>query len=307
MKRIVTVTLNPCIDKTITIKGFEYGGLNRVTSDVTCVGGKGINCAVVLHSMGCNAFSCGITAGDATETYLDSIGIPYGYTVCQGSLRTNYKIVNSIDKVTTEINEAGFTVESADLERFISLYDAATDDASAVIISGSAPKGAEDDVYYRLAKIAGDKSIPVILDADGDKMVQGIKAVPYCVKPNLFEMEQLAGEMLNTLDKQIAAVKKLIKDGIKLVILSLGADGAIVADENKTLRVYAPEVDCKSTVGAGDSMVAAAAYGIVNNLDLETIAKMAVCAGSLTAQVTGLCDGKDILNGYTKIKAEIVG
>jgi len=103
------------------------------------------------------------------------------------------------------------------------------------------------------------------------------------------------------------AVRKLIKNGIKMVVLSLGADGAIVADEKQVLRVYAPETDCKSTVGAGDSMVAAAAYGIVNNLELETIAKMAVCAGSLTAQVTGLCDGKDILNGYTKIKAEIVG
>jgi len=307
MKRIVTVTLNPCIDKTININGFEYGGLNRVTSDVTCVGGKGINCAVVLHSMGCNAFSCGITAGDMTEQYLDTLGVPYGYTRCQGKLRTNYKIVNSIDKVTTEINEAGFSVSKKDVDRFISLYDTATDDAAAVIISGSAPKGAEDDIYYRLAKIAGDKNIPVILDADGDKMAQGIKAVPYCVKPNLFEMEQLAGEMLNTLGKQISAVRKLIKNGIKMVVLSLGADGAIVADEKQVLRVYAPETDCKSTVGAGDSMVAAAAYGIVNNLELETIAKMAVCAGSLTAQVTGLCDGKDILNGYTKIKAEIVG
>lgn len=307
MKRIVTVTLNPCIDKTININGFEYGGLNRVEDEITCVGGKGINCAVVLSSMGCNAFSCGITAGDMTEQYLDSLGVPCGYTVCKGRLRTNYKIVNSIDKVTTEINEAGFTVKSADVDRFISLYDVATDDASAVIISGSAPKGAEDDIYYRLAKIAGDKGVPVILDADGDKMAQGIKAVPYCVKPNLFEMEQLTGEMLNTLDKQVAAVKKLIKDGIKLVILSLGAEGAIVADENKTLRVYAPETDCKSTVGAGDSMVAAATYGIVNDLDLETIAKMAVCAGSLTAQVTGLCNGEDILNEYTKIKAELVG
>ena len=66
MKRIVTVTLNPCVDKTININGFEYGGLNRVTSDVTNVGGKGINCAVVLKSMGANVFSCGITAGGMT-------------------------------------------------------------------------------------------------------------------------------------------------------------------------------------------------------------------------------------------------
>lgn len=307
MKRIVTVTLNPCIDKTIIIDGFEYGGLNRVQDQTLCVGGKGINCSVVLNSMGCSVFSCGITAESATQQYLDSLGIPCGYTVCQGKLRTNYKIVNGVDKVTTEINEPGFEVTKTDLDRFIALFDAATDDAGVVIISGSAPKGAEDDVYYQLTKIAEDKNIPVILDADGDKMAQGIKAVPHCVKPNLFELEQLTGEALPTVEKQISAVKSLIAQGIKLVVLSLGADGALVADHDKVIKVYAPKVLCKSTVGAGDSMVAAVAYGIAKGLDIETIGKMAVCAGSLTAQVTGLCNGKDILNQYSNIKAEIIG
>ncbi len=303
-KRIITVTLNPCLDKSIEINGFEYGGLNRVTSENLSVGGKGINCAAVLNSIGCPVLACGITAGDMAQKYLDSIGIPYGFIVSKGKLRTNYKIINTDDNITTEINEPGFAVSGSDVQKFMSLFDLAADDACAVIISGSTPTGIDNDIYFRLTKMAQDKNVPVILDADGKKMAEGIKANPYCVKPNLYEMEQLFEQTLDTEDKKTDAVKTLIKNGIKLVILSLGGKGAIVGDEEQILRVYAPDVKCISTVGAGDSMAAAAAYCIAHGADLHTVAKTAVCAGSLTVQTIGLCNGLEALRQYTEIKTE---
>lgn len=306
-KKIVTVTLNPCIDKTIEINGFEYGGLNRVVSQRESIGGKGINCAVVLGSMGCPVFSCGITAGEDTERYLKDTGIQYGYAVKEGRLRTNYKIINIKDRITTEINEPGFTLCSEDIKKFCAIYDIALDDTSAVIISGSTPAGAQDDIYYRITKTAQDRGIPVILDADGAKFAEGIKAQPYCVKPNIFEMEQLLGRSLLTDKDKADAVKILISKGIKMVILSMGGEGAIVGDEREIYRVYAPSVKCVSTVGAGDSMAAAAAYCIACGYDLKTMAQMAVCAGTLTAQSVGLCDGREVLKAYEEIRAERIG
>ncbi len=300
MNKIVTVTLNPCIDKTIIINGFEYGGLNRTAEVCQSVGGKGINVAAVLKSFGSDVFSCGITAGREVQSYLESLGIPHSYMVTEGRLRTNYKLVNSADRITTEINEQGFVM---DFESFIPFYKRAVKSASVIVLSGSAPKGMGDDVYYRLTKLAG--GIPVILDADDAGLREGIKAKPYCIKPNLFELEHLTGKRLDTVEKQVDAVKQIINHGIKLVMLSLGGEGAIMAYEDKVIRIDAPAVDCISTVGAGDSMVAAIAYGIVNNLTTEDTGRMAVCAGSLTSCRSGLCNGQDVLSEYKNIDVEI--
>ncbi|MDD4689281.1 MAG: hexose kinase [Eubacteriales bacterium] len=307
MKKILTVTLNPCIDKTITIDDFTYGGLNRAVNHISIVGGKGINCATILSGMGQQVISLGMTAGTQVQQYHKDMSIPYGGVVCKGDVRTNYKIVNSSDKITTEINEPGFIVSGDEVEKLIALFSASLDDVGVAILSGSAPIGVKDDIYYRLTDIASKHNVPVILDTDGPRLKEGIKAKPYFIKPNTFEICQLLNDNDAAIEKQIAELKKHILTGVKLAAISMGECGAIFVDNKQTIRVYAPETKCISTTGAGDSMVAMIAYGIVNNLDLINIGRLAVCAGSLTCERVGLCDGKEALDNYTSIKAEIIG
>ena len=289
-KKILTVTLNPCIDKTIIVDGFVYGGLNRAKSIRVDIGGKGINVSKVLHNYGASVLACGMIAGkqgvDVID-YLDNRNILHSFTTTEGELRTNYKIVDSNSRITTEINEPGFHPSPKDVETCIKNIVSMLPSAEIMVLSGSVPAGVDVDVYKRLIEIAKDYDVKVILDADGERLKLGIKALPYAIKPNLFEFEQLVEMKLDSYDKIISAAKKYIDQGIHIVIISMGADGAILVSDREAYLATPFAIDCKSTVGAGDSMVAAMAYCLQQGYDMETMARFAVASGSITASKEG--------------------
>ena len=300
-KKILTVTLNPCIDKTITIKEFKYGGLNRAEKIRTDIGGKGINVSKVLKNFGADVFACGIVAGKQGREiieFLDNSTIPNLFTYAEGETRTNYKIVDIESRITTEINEPGFYVNQDVLENCIENIKKMLPSIEIMILSGSLPLGVNDDIYKRLIEIAKNYDVKVILDADSEKLKRGIEASPYAIKPNLFEFEQLLGTKLESHEKVINAAKKYIDTGtVSIIIISMGAEGALFVSD-KIVYLAAPfEIECKSTVGAGDSMVAALAYGLQQGYDFKTIARMAVAAGTITAskEGSGVCTLEEVL------------
>lgn len=306
-KKILTVTLNPCIDKTITIDIFAYGGLNRAKSIRADVGGKGINVAKVLRNFGASVFACGMIAGkqglEVTD-YLDKQGILHSFTTAEGEIRTNYKIVDSSSRITTEINEPGFHAALEDVEACIENIVAALPSVDIMVLSGSVPMGVDANIYKRLIEIAKGYDVKVILDADGDKLKLGIEALPYAIKPNLFEFEKLLGIKLDCHDKIISASRKYIEKGIRMVIISMGAEGAVFVSDCETYIVTPPAIDCKSTVGAGDSMVAALSYGLHQGFDFKTIAEFAVASGSLTASKEGteVCTLTEVLKALPLVQ-----
>ncbi len=297
---ILTVTFNPCIDKTITMDGFNYGGLNRADTVREDVGGKGINVAKVLRSFGAPCIAYAMVAGQngqKLEDFLLREGIDALFTKVQGEIRTNHKIVNTKDRITTEINEKGFAVSEDDCASAVETIEKALEFCDILVLAGSIPNGMDDRIYADLIKLANSHDVKVILDADTEKLKHGIAAKPYAIKPNLYEFELLTGKKLDTTDVIVSEAKKLIQKGIELVVVSMGADGAVFADRGGAYKAEPFAIECKSTVGAGDSMVAAMAYSIYNGLSLEEMAKLSIAAGSITSSKEGtdVCMAEEVM------------
>lgn len=294
---IVSVTLNPCIDKTITLESFTYGGLNRVKSVRTEIGGKGINVSKALKNFGAEVLACGISAGSSVTDFLDSLGIESDFAAADGELRTNLKVFDESRLVTTEINEAGTPVSAKTLDCFFEKITAYLPKTDILILSGSVPSGADDSVYKHLTELAKSYGVRVILDADGEKLKRGIEARPYAVKPNLFEFEQLTGRHFQTSEELVRAAYDFVGGGTELVVISMGADGALFVSRDGYFRTKPFDIECKSTVAAGDSVVAAVTYGLCQGFGLERLARFATAAGTVTASKdgSGVCGLAEVL------------
>lgn len=303
---ILTVTLNPALDKTILIDSLKVGGLNRVISSRLDTGGKGINVAKVLNQFSCGVKAAGLIAGTQGVLLLDKLkacGIDTSFLHISGETRTNLKVVDQSTNTTTEINETGFFVSEQDLSFFIEELTKELGKADLLVLSGSLPPGVDENIYYELIKIAKAKSIRTILDADGKALSAGINALPFAIKPNIHELRDLTGRNIETVKDIVRTAREYIDKGIEIVIVSMGGDGAVVVDKNKAYYAKPFDIVPKSTVGAGDSMVAAFAYSLINGFNLEKTARLITTAGTVTASKPGteVCSLNEVLINSDKI------
>lgn len=300
--KIVTVTLNPAIDKTIFLQTLCSGVLNRVQGVVQDVGGKGINVSKTLGALQGTSFATGILPEQGSHVVLDSLtgaGIAHDFVPIKGSVRTNTKIVEE-NGCVTELNETGPVVEK---EAVAALETKLRDYASEEVLfvfAGSVGPGAADDIYERLIHTVHAKGAKALLDADGALLFHGLKAVPEAVKPNLAELldyydrAKAAGDIEQEigLENEEAMGRGLLDRGIETVMISCGAKGAAFLRREKgrelSKRYSAIPVRVCSTVGAGDAMTAAYCYAVQQNLGFEEMARlcMAVSAGAVTTQGT---------------------
>ena len=298
--KVIAVTLNPSIDKTIAIEQLVPYGLNRVISSRTDPGGKGVNVARALKNFGVDVTVCGLIAGEQGKLlldYLKSAGISADFLEFAGETRINLKVIDQSVNKTTEINESGFYVTSEALASFQQKFESSIKQADIAVLSGSLPPGVPKDFYAQCISIAKAAGVKPLLDADGSALAEGIKAVPFAVKPNLHELELLSGHKLSTGSEVVDAAERLIQTGIRIVIVSMGPDGAIVADQNEVFKVDSWDVEVKSATGAGDSMVASLAYSILQKASLFDIAKITTAAGTITASKEGtqICTLNEVL------------
>lgn len=287
---VVTVTLNPAIDKTLTIPKLRLGELNRVQDVQVDPGGKGINVTKVLNQFGVKVTATGLIAGTEGRYLLDDLeknNISVHFHHVQGQTRTNLKIVDVEAQLTTEINESGFVATEKDIQLFRSLILEKLQGATYLVLGGSLPQGVQESIYKELILLANELGIRTILDAEGEAMVEGLKAKPYAIKPNLYELEELVGHSLKDEVAIIKAGHELIHSGISIVAISRGKQGSIILSEKKAYKVTPFEITPKSTVGAGDAMVGAMVYTFLNELSLKDTAIWATTAGTVTASKTG--------------------
>lgn len=258
---IITVSLNPAIDKTVYVNQFIPGGLNRVSETREDPGGKGINVSKILSLFGIENIAFGVIAGSNGEKLAEScraIGLTTAFIRVPGETRTNLKVVDSSSSLTTEINEPGPALSEEDLEMIFEKLFSLVKENDTVVFTGSLPKGAGEDLYYTWSeKLYDQKHAKIILDASGRPLIKGIDAPIYAVKPNLTELEQLTGHSLHNMEEILSAGELLHRKGVKKTIVSLGSDGAVFILNGNKYFAEALQVPVKSTVGAGDSMVAA--------------------------------------------------
>ncbi len=308
--RVVTVTLNPCIDKTVEIEGFEIGKTNRTLSIRSDIGGKGINVSKILYSIGIESVATGILSGETgiyIERCLIESGLSTDFVFGSGETRTNLKIFDTATQITTEINEPGAPAGES-YEEFRRKITELLRGCDLLVLSGSTPKDIGDSAYAELISYAKHFNVRVILDADGELLRRGVEAVPFAVKPNKAELEHLAGHRLNSLDDIIIEAKAINKMGVELVVVSLGEDGAVFVRDSLVIKTTPFPIDVKSPAAAGDSMVGALIYSLEHALTLTQTAQVMTAAGTITAAKEGtqVATFGEIAANFDRVKAEII-
>ncbi|QAT41304.1 1-phosphofructokinase [Clostridium sp. JN-9] len=308
---ITTVTLNPAVDKTIEIDNFQIGTVNRVSSVRLDAGGKGINVSKVIKSLGSSSRAVGILSGKSgsfIKEYLDSENIENHFIITKGDTRTNTKIVDKINHTNTDINECGPLVSEEDLHKVNKEFCKGLNENSVVVFSGSIPKNVSRNIYMDWIKEAKKNGAKTILDADGELFKQGIKAGPYLIKPNIHELEEFFSQNISTKEEAVRLSRELFKYGIKIIVISLGAHGALFIKKDAAVSVSGIKVQVQSTVGAGDSMVAALAVAIDKNYDFEKSIKLSVACGTanVTTSGTQAADLETVLSFEKQVKYEYI-
>jgi len=289
------VTLNPALDKTIEIDEFRIGNVNRIAATRVDVGGKGINVSKVIKELQHESLALGFlggSSGNQIKEYLNNSNINNDFLSVKGETRTNIKIIDKINNTHTDINENGPSVTLEDINNIKDKIIKHCRSESLVILSGSVPSGASSSIYGEIIKAIKNKGGKVILDADGDMLMQGIKAGPYIVKPNIDELEKAFGISIDNEAKIIETSKKILEYGVKYVVISQGSEGSIFISRDKIAKVAGLKVEVKSTVGAGDSMVAALAIATENNYSFEETMKLACATSAANVMTEGTQTGR---------------
>lgn len=307
--KIITVTMNPAIDKTIVIDAFQVGQLNRIKSTREDPGGKGINVSKAIATYGIRQVALGLLAGYNGKKLLNMLNqyhFQHDFTFVSGETRTNLKVLDITTRSITELNETGYLVQADDLNDFYIKLEKYLLKSEIMILSGSLPLSIPDYFYSTCIQMATRFNTRVILDADGAALREGIQAGPFAIKPNIYELERFTGKVLDTWDKIRIETVHLEKLGIKLIVISMGDQGAVFHYQGKTWHALPLPVEVKSTVGAGDAMVAALAYCIYKNLSAEDTVKISTAAGCLTAAKEGteMAEWSEIHKVYNKVTLE---
>ncbi len=287
---IYTVTLNPALDKTVVIPHFKADAVNRITQLRTDPGGKGINVSKVVKALGSQSTAVALLAGATGRKIAEDVqalGIAALLTFVPGETRTNLKIVDPEGHTNTDINEPGVEADPQVLDRMLTELVSRLVPEDLVVLSGSLPKGAPADTYTRWVERCGEAGAKVFLDADGENLLAGLRAKPYLVKPNQEELSRLLGRSLDTLEALIAAGKTLVAQGSQRVVISMGGQGALYITPDQTIYAQGLKVPVGSTVGAGDSVVAALACAEEQGLTLAQAARLSTATGAANVMCSG--------------------
>jgi 1-phosphofructokinase len=291
---ILSVTLNPSIDRTIFIDGLKPYDTNRVIRTECDAGGKGINLSRVVHELGGSTLATGFMGGPngrRVQDVLDREQIPYDFVAIEGNIRENITIEDGSGKPPTSINERGPQVVADDIDRLMTVLAEHAPKTKWLTIGGSLPPGVDAGEYYRLVVWGHQQGLKVLLDADGAAMVQGIQAGPDLIKPNIDEAKRLLNKEFEPKDGADAANelwKKLSEvNPHATVILSMGADGAIMTDGTTMWRGISPEVEVNSTIGSGDSMLGGFLFGLEDGRGRTESFRLGLACGAATATTNG--------------------
>lgn len=287
---IYTVTLNPALDKTVEIPGMALDTVNRITAMRTDPGGKGINVSKVIAKLGGTSVALALLGGGtgrAIADALEEMGLRCELQFVEGETRTNLKVVDPVNHTNTDLNEPGISVTPAVLDGLLDRLIGLIQPGDLVVLSGSLPKGAPGDTYYTWVARCKKAGAKVFLDADGALLAEGLRAAPDLVKPNQDELSRLVGHPLETVEELADAAGALLADGVQKVVVSMGGKGALYVTRDTVLYAEGLKVPVGSTVGAGDSVVAALAVAETQGLSLEDTVRLSTATGAANVMCSG--------------------
>lgn len=290
---VLTITLNPCVDRLIHIDRLLPNDTNRILRIEEDAGGKGVNVARVLHRLGTRVTATGLLGGapgSYVEHVLEREGVATSFVPVGQDTRTNFAIQTADGSPPTTLNAKGPHVTDAEMAVLLSRLEALMHGTEFVVLGGSRPPGLPPDINGHLMDIARRQDTRVVLDADGEALESGVERRPFMVKPNEYEVERLTGRAVDTLEEAASAAMHLHSRGVAVAIVSMGALGAAAAAEGCTCVAIPPQITAVSTIGSGDSMVAGVLSILCAGGGLEDALRWGAAAGAATA----MTDGTDI-------------
>lgn len=285
---IYTLTLNPSVDYIVEAEDIQLGILNRTSNETKLPGGKGINVSRVLRSLGVESKATGFIGGFTgryVEEFLKREGVQTNFVNVAGDTRINIKLKAGTE---TEINARGPEI-STDAIDSLKKQIMQLGSSDYLILAGSIPSSMPDSIYEEIVQICKKTGAEVIVDAEGDLLKNILVHRPFLIKPNHHELGQFFNKEIKNADDAIFYGKQLVEAGAKNVIVSLAEKGAVYINEQDAFKAEVPRGEVKSSVGAGDSMVAGFLAQYLRTGETKEAFRYSVASGSATAFSIGLC------------------
>lgn len=302
---IYTVTLNPSLDYIVKLDEVRLGQLNRSVTESKFPGGKGINVSQVLKRVGVDSKALGFIGGFTgvyIEEFLENYGITTDFVKVQEDTRINVKLSAHEE---TEVNAIGPTILASDFEALKDKIRTLTEE-DILILAGSIPNSMPRSTYEELANICLDSNVKCIVDAEEELLKSILTYKPFLIKPNHHELGDFFNVKIESAKQAIPFARQLVDMGAENVIVSLADKGAIFVNEKVTFVSNTPKGKLRSSVGAGDSMVAGFIAKYERNGNYEEAFRYSVACGSATAFSLGLCTREKVEEVLTQVKIEEV-
>lgn len=286
---ILTVTMNPSIDKLYMVDKNELGTVMRVRQVSNTAGGKGLNVSRVAAQLGEAVVAAGLVGGHIGAYFESLIGPEIGkaFTHVAHETRSCINVWDASDGLSTEYLEPGAPISETEAEQFFTDFQRILPKAEVVTVSGSLPKGAPADSYERLIQWCHEAGKKVLLDTSGENLRRGVSARPDFIKPNTDELAQLLGRPVSGMDDAVTAARALHEQGIRWVAVSLGAQGAVLVCAEGTYHGCPPRITPRNTVGCGDSMVAGFAVSLARGFTGAEALRLAAAVSAANALTLG--------------------
>ena len=283
---IAAITMNVSVDRRYVVENARMGAVNRVKECSATAGGKGLNVTRIINALGEEVVAGGIVGGNLGNfvcQQLDAQRIGHRFTHAAGETRCCINICDGATGDQTEYLEPGLTVSPDEEAAFLRDYRELCARCSVITLSGSLPRGLEKDTYAKLIRVAAEAGRPVLLDASGDALAQGIAANPYYIKPNEDEIGTLYPCDTGKIEEVAAGAMKLVEGGVQRAVVSMGREGALLACSEGVFLGKPPVIKAVNTVGCGDAMTAAFAIAAEKKMPPADAMKYAVAVSAASA------------------------
>ena len=287
---IVTLTVNPAIDRTITVDRLAFEDRAYILSTDDTPGGRGINASSVIHSFGGKTraiLPAGGNCGTSFQESIEKFGFPVTVVPIQREVRTNLTVTDR-HGLTVKLNERGPSISKSELAAIEKAVRAHLHGADWLMLCGSLPPGVPAEFYAKLIRASQKAGVQTLLDTDGEALRAGLQAQPSIVSPNQEEAERLLDTALITRSHTLEAVERMHTMGAQSVVLSLGSRGAIGLLGGRLLEAVPPRVEVLCPIGAGDAMSAAFLWALENGEPEENALRWGVAAGTASAMQPGM-------------------
>lgn len=284
---ILTVTLNPAIDKVYQVENFSVGEVFRPSGMWATAGGKGLNVSRVCRILGEEITATGFLGGSTGQfirSQIKELGIKDQFVEIEGETRTCIAVNDPKRGTSTEVLESGPEITKEEQQAFLKRFESLVPEMDVITASGSLPRGLDKDFYKKLVEIAGKHKKRLILDTSGEALIKGLASRPFMVKPNEDELKAIADEALTDEKEIMESALKIHRMGIPLVCVTLGKKGCIAVWEGNVYRFRHPSLQVVNTVGSGDSFVAGCATALSRGGDYYDAVLMGMACGMANTQ-----------------------